>query len=254
MRLTKIANLVALLPLLANAQNAPQAFEAATIKLTPPDAREPLDVRFTPGGRLTVTNETLRVIVTFAYGIQGWQISGAPGWFDTDRFDISAKAEGDPSRDQMLGMFRTLLEDRFRMKVHRETKEGSIYELTVAKNGPKFQEAKPLNDNERAGVFTYRTGSPQQPAISLARVGRHASVAMLASALQGPLSRPVLDHTGIAGDFDFKVEYAADDSHLDEFPSLFTALQDQLGLKLEPAKGPVEMFVIEHLERVPIEN
>ena len=103
MRLTKIANLVALLPLLANAQNAPQAFEAATIKLTPPDAREPLDVRFTPGGRLTVTNETLRVIVTFAYGIQGWQISGAPGWFDTDRFDISAKAEGDPSRDRDVG-------------------------------------------------------------------------------------------------------------------------------------------------------
>jgi uncharacterized protein (TIGR03435 family) len=254
MRLIQSATVAVFLPLMANAQSAPQAFEAATIKLTPPDAREPLDVRFTPGGRLTVTNETLRVIVTFAYGIQGWQISGAPGWFDTDRFDISAKAEGDPSRDDMLRMFRALLEDRFRMKVQRETKEGPIYELTVAKNGPKLQEAKPLNDNERADVRTFRTGSPQQTAVSLARVGRHASMAMLASALQGQLSRPVLDHTGIKGDFDFKVEFAADDSHLDEFPSLLTALQDQLGLKLEPAKGPVEMFVIEHVDRVPIEN
>lgn len=246
--------LLALVPFAALAQNAPRNLEAATIKLTPPDAREPLDIRFSPGGRLTVTNQILRGMVTFAYGVQYWQIAGAPGWFETDRFDITAKAEGDPSRDEMLAMFRALLEDRFQMKLHRETREGPTYELTVAKNGPKFQKAAPLKENERANVYTYRTGSPTAPAISLIRAGRSASMAMLASALQSQLSRPVIDKTGLAGEFDFRVEFAADDSHLDEFPSLFTALQDQLGLKLEPAKGQVEMIVIDHAERTPKEN
>lgn len=242
------------LPLAVGAQSATKAFEAATVKPTPPDSREPLDIRFSPGGRLTVTNQPLRSIVTFAYGVQAWQISGAPGWLETDRYDISAKAEGDPGRDEMLAMFRSLIEDRFRMKLHRETKEGSIYELTVGKGGPKFQKAAELKEGERANVYTYRTGAPTAPAISLSRAGRSATMAMLASILQGALKRPVIDKTNLDGVFDFRVEYAADDSHLDEFPSLFTALQDQLGLKLESTKGPVETLVIDHVERAPADN
>lgn len=193
MRIVAGAALASFLPFVTMAQSATPVFEAATIKPTPPDAREPLDVRFTPGGRLTVANETLSAMATFAYGVKRWQISGAPGWFDTDRFDISAKAEGDPGREEMLRMFQALLEDRFKLKVHRETKEGPVYELTVAKGGAKLQDAKDLKDGERAGVFILRTGSPQQPAISLARQGRHASMAMLASSLEDQLSRPVLD-------------------------------------------------------------
>lgn len=243
-----------LLQFAAFAQNAPKTFEAATIKLTPPDSREPLDIRFTPGGRLTVTNQPVRSLVTFAYGVQAWQIAGAPDWFETDRYDISAKADGDPGREEMLALFRALLEDRFRMRLHRETRDGSTYELTTARNGPKFQKSEPLKENERANVYTYRTGAPTAPAISLIRADRSATMAMLASILQSQLKRPVIDKTGLTGDFDFRVEYAADDSRLDEFPSLFTALQDQLGLKLQPAKGPVEMLVIDRVERVPVEN
>lgn len=238
------------------ALNAPAQtkFEAASIRATPPDAREPLDIRFEPGGRITVTNETLGVLVRYAYGVKRWQIVAAPAWFDTDRFDISAKAAGDPGRDEMLKMFQALLEERFTLKLNRETKEGSVYLLTVVKNGSKLRQAKELKEGERADVFTLRTGSPQQPATSYIRRGRRATMAMLASALEDQAQRPVLDRTGLTGDFDFEVQFAADDSHLDEFPTLFTALQDQLGLRLESARGPVETLVIEHAERVPTEN
>jgi len=246
-----VTALVALSALNARSQTK---FEAASIRVTPPDSREPLDIRFEPGGRLTVTNETLDVLVRYAYGVKRWQILGAPDWLSTDRFDISAKAQGDPGHDEMLKMFQALLEERFKLKLHRETKEGSVYLLTVVKNGPKLQQAKELKEGERAGVFTLRTGSPQQPAISYIRRGRRATMAMLASALEDQAQRPVLDRTGLTGDFDFDVQFAADDSHLDEFPTLFTALHDQLGLKLESAKGPIETLVMEHIERVPIAN
>ncbi len=233
---------------------APAEFEVATVKPTPPGSGEPVDIRFEPGGRLIVTNQPLAVMVRYAYGVKRWQISNAPGWFDTDRFDISAKADGNPNRDEMLKMFQALLEERFKMSIRRETKEGPVYDLIVVKGGPKLAPAQPLKENEHAGVFTYSTGSPQQAAASYARVGKHATMAMLASALEDQAKRPVIDKTGLKGEFDFRVEFAADDSHLDEFASFFTAVQEQLGLKLESTKGPVETLIVEHPERVPAEN
>jgi uncharacterized protein (TIGR03435 family) len=149
----------------------------------------------------------------------------------------------------MMRMLQTLLEDRFQLKVHRETREGAVYALTAVKDG-KLTEAAPLNaDRERAGVFMGRTGSPNASAISYWRQGRHASMAMLAARLEETLRRPVLDQTGIKGDFDFRFEYAADETNPGEFPSLFTALQETLGLKLESTKGPVETLVVDRAEK-----
>jgi uncharacterized protein (TIGR03435 family) len=231
----------------------PLAFEAASVKPTDPNARVPLDFRASPGGRLVVTNWTLELILREAYGVRHYQVSGGPSWLTSDHFDITAKAEGDPSREQMMLMLQTLLADRFKLKVHRETREGAVYALVVAKNGSKLQEVKELKDGDRAGVFTYRTGSPVEPAVSYIRTGRKASMPLLVQTLADMVARPVLDQTGIKGEFDFRLEYAADDSHLDAFPSLFTAIQEQLGLKLEAQKGPMETLVIDHVEK-PSDN
>jgi uncharacterized protein (TIGR03435 family) len=228
-------------------QAAAPAFDVATVKL--PGPREPLDIRTSPGGRLTVTNLRLKDVISQAYGVKYYQISGGPAWLDTERFDIEAKAEGDPSHDLMMRMLQTLLEDRFQLKVHREMKEGAVYTLTVSRGGSKLTEAAPLKDGERANVYSGRTGSGNAPAISYWKQGRRASMAMLATALEETLHRPVQDQTGIKGDFDFKFEYAADETNPGEFPSLFTAIQEQLGLRLESAKGPVEMLVVERAEK-----
>jgi uncharacterized protein (TIGR03435 family) len=135
------------------------------------------------------------------------------------------------------------------LKVHRETKEGAACALTVAKSGAKLSPAATLKEGERARVSSGRTGSPTAAAITYWHQGHHASTAMLAATLTTLFSRPVLDQTGLKGDYDFKVEYGADDTQPGDFPSLFTALQEQLGLKLEPAKAPVETLVVDRAEK-----
>ncbi|HWC99597.1 MAG TPA: TIGR03435 family protein [Candidatus Sulfopaludibacter sp.] len=117
------------------------SFDVASVKPVTSAAgdRQPIDFRVQPGGRLTITNLRLKVIIREAFGVKDYQIAGGPAWMDTDRFDIAAKAEGDPTRQQMMTMLQALLADRFHLMVHRETKEGNIYALAVAKNGPKFK-------------------------------------------------------------------------------------------------------------------
>jgi len=227
-------------------QSASPSFDVAAVKLA--DPREPLDIHTSPGGRLTVTNQPLKNMIKQAYGVESYQISGGPAWLDTDRFDVEAKSESNPDRAQMLRMFQSLLEDRFQLKVRREQREGAIYALTVARGGPKLAAAE-LKTGERTGVFNGRTGAPTAAAISYWKQGRHATIAMLANSLEGTLGRPVRDRTEIAGEFDFRFEYAADELSSGDFPSLFTAVQDQLGLKLESTRGPVETLVVERAEK-----
>lgn len=117
---------------------APPAFEVASVKPADPNKRA-VDLRTYPGGRLTITNNTLVKIVRWTYGVKHYQLSGGPGWRDNDRFDIVAKAEGDPTRQQTMVMLQTLLGDRFQLKVHRQTREGNVYALALAKNGPKLK-------------------------------------------------------------------------------------------------------------------
>lgn len=190
-----------------------------------------------------ITNWTLDLILREAFNVKYYQISGGPDWIRSDRFDITAKAAGEPARDQMMRMLQTLLAERFQLKVRRETKEGTVYSLTVSKSGSKLKEAK--GDHPPA-IRTYRQGSPEKPAISYSQVGQNATIPMLIETLSNIVTSPVRDQTNLKGNFDFKLEYAADDTQPDAGPSIFTAIQEQFGLRLEKERGPVETPVIDH--------
>jgi uncharacterized protein (TIGR03435 family) len=225
------------------------AFEVASVKPAIDRARGK-DFRIAPGGRLTVTNQPLVTLIRQAYGVARYQISGGPGWLDAERFDIDAKAAGDPSRERMMAMLQTLLADRFKLKVHRETREGPVFALTVAKSGSKLKQPQ---SGEESFIRTSRTGPIDQDAVTSVLEGRKASMPVFIEQLSGHLGRPVIDHTGIHADFDFRLEFAADDAPTNPAPSILAAIQEQLGLKLDAAKGPVEILVIDHAEK-PSEN
>lgn len=194
---------------------------------------------------MVVTNQPLDILVREAYHVQPYQIVGAPTWFSTDRFDITATAAGDPSREQMMGMLRALLEDRFHVKVHRETREGKVYALVVAKSGSKLKE--PVS-SDPPGIRVHRLDPPERTSLTYVWVGSRVPVASLVERLSANLEAAVLDRTGIAGDHDFRLEFAPDDPAATG-PSIFAATQEQLGLKLDITKGPIETLVIDHAEK-----
>jgi uncharacterized protein (TIGR03435 family) len=223
---------------------APPAFEVASVKAADPNARS-LDLRVSPGGRLTVTNLTLKAMVRWAYGVKNYQLAGGPSWWDTDRFDVAAKAEGEATREQVMAMLQTLLADRFRLKARRETREGNVYALVVGKNGPKLTKST----SDEFYIRLYRNTPTDQVGVDYTIGGQKATMAQFADRLSEiGVQRPVLDRTGIQGEFDFKLRYATNDDP-ETGPSIFAAIQEQMGLKLEAAKGPVEMLVIESAEK-----
>jgi bla regulator protein blaR1 len=202
-------------------------------------------------------------------------IEGGPAWINSDRYQISAKAEGTPSQEMMNGpMLQVLLEDRFKLKIHRETREVAVYELTVAKGGPKMQPLREGSCIPFDPTSPPRLASGQRPCgvVGISPPGRSAhyefpgfSLNDLSKFLPRLLGRPVIDKTGLTGVFDFHLEFALDEStpgvglRLSPSddpiggPSIFTAVQEQLGLKLGSARGPGEFLVIDHVER-PTEN
>jgi uncharacterized protein (TIGR03435 family) len=193
----------------------PPAFEVASVKAVPAASGKPLDFRTYPGGRLEVTNLTLKSILQLAYGVKGYQLTGGPAWLDTDRFDIVAKASGDASRAELLAMLQTLLADRFQLKVHRESKESNVYALVVGKNGPKLKESTA----GQSYVRLYRKEPPDQPGVHYTIDAQKVSMALLAERLGGEWARPVLDRTGIQGEFDFKLDYSIDENPDSALPS-----------------------------------
>jgi uncharacterized protein (TIGR03435 family) len=242
---------------------APRVFEVASIKLNKSgDSRViVLPVR---GGRFTANNVPLQYLVTAAYGIKNFQLSGAPPWLLSERYDIEAKAAGDASFDAMLAMFQTLFEDRLQLKFHHETKELPIYTLVVSKPG-KLRESDGVCDQQDQPA-----AAPCRFMILRGHLGSHkATVSQLVDALSRVTDRVVLDKSNLAGMYDINLDYSPDEGQLQAFtagtnsppppsidpsvPSLFTALQEQLGLKLESGKGPVEILLIDHIER-PSEN
>jgi uncharacterized protein (TIGR03435 family) len=212
----------------ANAQE-PLAFEVASIKPIPGFVNARGNVS---GPRITLCGYALEGLIMDAYHVESWQLSGGPAWRDTGPFEIIAKAPGDasPTPVQVREMLRSLLEERFKLKVHRETKEGPIYALVVEKNGPKLKKST-------ASDASYSVGGPRG-VVKL--IFKSASMNFFANqiASQAQLGRPVLDGTGLAGEWDFELMFeqgaAPPNSAL---PDLFTALQQQLGLKLESQKG-----------------
>ena len=255
---------------IACAQTRP-SFEVASIKPINPEDRR-LSFNIQPGGRL-ILKTTLNKLIGFAYDLKPFQIVGGPAWMGSDLFEITAKAEESAKPDQINLMLQSLLAERFHLVVRRETKEMPIYALTLAKNGPKFTQAK---DTDAPVVdFKLPEGAPRRPAITMVRRGRVTGqgidIERFINVLSSFVGRAVLDKTGLKGTYDLKVEWQPDENQVAMFqamgvpegfgapppdplgPTLFTALQEQLGLRLESQKGPVEMLVIERVEK-PSEN
>lgn len=264
-----VAGAVAVVSVNAAPQEPQPAFEVASIKRDVSGQPGP-QYRIFPG--FTVQRATLKDLVTMAYGIHDFQLSGGPVWINSDRYNIEAKAEGPPVFSQeyrmlQLRRLQTLLEDRFNLAVHRETRELPVYELTVAKGGAKLQ---PPTCIPRASTdVTVAPGKSMRDYCGWGGwgIGRYeftdGNMSNLAGGLSGMLERIVVDKTGITGRFHLQLTFAPDDSVRrfpdlpapppGDAPNIFTALQEQLGLKLESAKGPVEVLVIDHVEK-PSEN
>jgi uncharacterized protein (TIGR03435 family) len=236
--------------------DAALAFEVATIKPSKPGNPGKAITMRGPGQFATI-NTSLADLITFAYGIQIRQIMGGPTWLESDFYDINAKpeAEGMPSTNQLKGMIQKLLADRFKLAFHRDKKELSVYGIVIGKNGPKL--TKSAGDpNGLPGLFFRGLGI--LPA-------RNATISDLAGVLQSVvLERPVVDQTGLSGRFDFELKWTPDASQFggqganapqnpDAPPDLFTAMQEQLGLQLKSTKAPVEVLVIDRIEK-PSEN
>ena len=210
----------------------------------------------TSHGRLTATNVPVRTLILKGFHAKEFQVTGGPGWLETERYDVVAKTENATISDNDLWLLlQPLLEDRFKLRFHRETKQLGVYSLTVAKGGPKLKVH--VGDDEPG--TSGRTGSGKA-----SFVVTKMSMAKLADMLGDHTDRIVVDNTGLKGFYDFKLDWAQEDSHepasvsmlnsLQEGlglagPSLFTAVQEQLGLKLEPAKGPVQIIVIDGAEK-----
>jgi uncharacterized protein (TIGR03435 family) len=196
----------------------------------------------TSRGRLVYTHVSLVDLIVQAYGVQRQQISG-PAWLDGERFDISAKFPQPADRQQVAQMLQGLLAERFRLQLRHEKRKVPVYSLGVAKKGPKLGKAE-----SESGLHS-----------SLGNVRAHAdgtvSMAALAAFLSGRLDRPVLDRTRLNGPYAIGLDWAPDAlENANSGPSLFTALQEQLGLKLTATQGPMEVLVIESVERTPTEN
>jgi uncharacterized protein (TIGR03435 family) len=273
-----LALLIAVTPAIVSLHAAPQAqptFEVASIKR---NLSGEASSSFRPSpARFEALNQTLRRLLIHAYSLKESQLLGGPAWVDSDRYDIEAKADGTASSSRMMVMLQTILTDRFKLALHRETKEGPIYALTVAKGGLKLQPLKegsciPFDPDNPAPV----TGRKPSDSCGYLGYGRDMleatgiTMADLAVAFSHLTGQTVVDKTGITGRFPVHLTFVLDDKtpqvpaaapgdagsplpSVDAGPSIFAAVQEQLGLKLEPGKGPVEVLVIDHAEK-PSEN
>lgn len=246
-RLAMVRLVGVLLASLAFAQAPPQ-FDVATIKPSAPQTDGRTQTRMssdTDIGRLNYSNVNLKEIIGRAYKIQLYQISG-PGWIETQRFDIVAQFPPHTDGNRVPLMLQALLADRFKLTIHRETKELPVYALTVAKGGPKFKAA------ESASGVTSDSNRTRWHVVAKTTMQRFAEF------LTDEAGRPVVDKTALSGAYDMTLDWAVDNSanasDTANGPSLFTALQEQLGLKLESTKGPVETIVVDRAERTPTEN
>ena len=220
-------------------------FEVASIRLHHGDD-DHQETNLLPGGRYVGINASVRKLIRLAFGIEDNQILGVPGWIDKERYDIDAKTESTatlepPEFQQALGK---LLEDRFQFQFHREMRERNMYSLVVPKGGAKLTEHK---GNLGQSISTNAMGTK--------KVLEATQITMkdLAALLSRQTGKVVEDHTGLLQAFDVKLEWDDNQAADAEFPSVFSALQEQLGLKLKAAKGKVGVIVVDRVER-PSEN
>jgi uncharacterized protein (TIGR03435 family) len=229
---------------------SPQQFEVAVIRPSLADASAGTSFNVFAGGRLRITNEPVKLLIRAAFQIQNAQIAGGPSWLDTDRYDIEAKT-GRPEKigpDQMGPLLQSLLTDRFHLKFHREMRELTVYALVAGKNQKSGGKLKAKAEGEDTAMNTH--GGPGK---SQQLVGTGVSMGALASYVGNRLGRIVVDGTGLSESYDFTLEWAPDEVPDSSAPALVTALREQLGLRLESQKRPVEVVVIDSLQK-PSEN
>ena len=235
---------------------SPARFEAATIRLHVADGRQGIDFVTQPG-RLHVVNNPVANLIGNAYN--NHKLLGGPEWIESDRYDLEATAAGSPNDKQVMQMLQILLADRFRLQIHPEQREETVYHLVVAKGGLRME--KKTNENCVRVDRTQPGEAPSNPCGNnmMRRKGNHLEWIVTNNDMQhmvgalGVNGHPVIDKTGVTGTFDLHVEFAdaqpdSDASVDPSVPSIFAAL-DQLGLKLEPATGLVDVLVIDHIER-----
>jgi len=229
------------------------SFQAASVKLNARSGFSPTTRRIA-GNRFSVIGMPLLPLIMDAYNLRAWQILGGPAWMNTDQWDIEAVADDGvdlavydfehPYQPNISGlMVQSLVESRFQFKFHRETKELAVYELALVKNAPKFAASESRRN--------YRVGRGE---IDI----QGYPFATFAYLLARQLDHSIIDKTNLRGAYDIKLQWnteltAAADASPSDRPSLFTALQDQLGLKLQTSKGPVEVLVIDSVLK-PSEN
>jgi uncharacterized protein (TIGR03435 family) len=247
----------------AYAQGSPvrpafEAFEVATVKPANEDQKGRY-LKMEGVDRFIAKDYTLKLLIAAAYDLNPKTISGGPGWADSSHFDIAARTPGQilPTHDEQMKMLRSLLKERFQLTFHREPKEFSIYALELAKGGPKLKPSEEPEQPPTVGPGVVYPGRVVLP-------GHNATVHELASLLQRAiLDRPVVDRTGLTGRYDFSLEWAPNETEfggdVGAAPEsaaalpLFEAIQQQLGLRLEATRGPVDALVIDAAQR-PTEN
>jgi len=245
-----VAGLIALTSIVAVAQPvSPPAFDVASIRVGQPGKET---IEFVPGS-LTMRNVRLTACIRWAYSVTEQQISG-PGWLNDVWFDITAKSEAPAKETDLRLMLQALLAERFKLTLHRQNKEISALILTVGKNGHKLQAA------ETEGSPSFKTGK-------LNLTGQGATLSQLTEFLSRELRNPVVDQTGLTGRFNYFLDinaYVTEEIRKSggpgggpppEAPSIIAqAIQAQLGLRMDSKKTPVEMLIIDHVEKVPTEN
>jgi uncharacterized protein (TIGR03435 family) len=228
-------------------------FEVASIKLANPDEQGG-GIKAMPGGqRYVATNVPVKLIFSLMYKVPLRQITGGPAWLDTERYDIEATAAHSYDLDDLHTMFQNLLADEFKLRFHKEIREGPVYVLSVDKAGSKMK----LNQSAQDFKIPMNTGKGGE--VIGTRVPMNYLCWWLSQVALAREERPVIDTTGLDQFYDFTLEFAPElppgvnaenlPPGLSDRPNIFTALKEQLGLRLEPQKGPVEFYVIDHAER-----
>ena len=243
-------------------------FEVASIKPNNSGSSSSRSSTDGTSGYFRATNATLRSLILSGYRLFDFQLVGGPDWITTARFDIEAKVDraalplpktpiGEP--DPMSLMLQSLLEERFQLKTHRETREQPVFTLTVTKSGTRL--TRTVEGRPGPGGLSAGSSRSSTTAAGTEMSGSGMTISRLANMLSGPAGRPIIDKTNLSETYDFVLKFApvqnlttAGDPGADTSgPSLFTALEEQLGLKLESSKGPVEVLVIDSLSK-PSEN
>jgi uncharacterized protein (TIGR03435 family) len=237
-----------IVPVKRMAADAHPAYAVAAIK--PHDPASHHQGFRADGDRFLIQNETVTSLIQIAYSIHPRQIIDAPDWLRKDPYDIDGKpdAEGEPSLHQQQEMIQKILADRFKLKFHREQRELPVYAIQIEKGGSKLKPAADPDaqaDQGGSGHGTEQTITYTSSSIGDFIMGEQFFV-----------DRPLVDQTGLTGRYDFSIRYTYDEARTTDPnapPGLFTAVQEQLGLKFQPTKAPVDVFVIDHVEH-PSEN